>query len=99
MRYQIESVQIERRLVMIPASYLYKEAYKQHWGEDFARRTGEAPWEAHPEAGLWEKPSLWRRLGQFFGGAFGATEAAGVETRTSGQRCPEAADRRTVLPA
>lgn len=84
---------------MIPASYLYKEAYKQHWGEDFARRTGEAPWEAHPEAGFWEKPSLWRRLGQFFGGAFGATEAAGVETRTSGQRCPEAADRRTVLPA
>ena len=58
---------------MIPASYLYKEAYKQHWGEDFARRTGEAPWEAHPEAGLWEKPSLWRRLGRFFSGAFGAT--------------------------
>ena len=26
---------------MIPASYLYKDAYKQHWGEDFVRVAGE----------------------------------------------------------
>ena len=26
---------------MIPASYLYKDAYKQHWGEDFIRLAGE----------------------------------------------------------
>lgn len=84
---------------MIPASYLYKDAYKQHWGEDFARRTGEAPWEAHLEAGLWEKPTLWRRLGTFFNGVFGTAGAARVETETSGQHCPEVTDRRTVLPA
>lgn len=83
---------------MIPASYLYKEAYKQHWGEDFARRTGEAPWEAHPEAGLWEKPKLWRRLGALFGRVFGARTTS-VETETSGQPCPEVTDRRNVLPA
>lgn len=84
---------------MIPASYLYKHACKQHWGEDFARRAGEAPWEAHPEAGLWEKPALWRRLGSFFGRVFGATRPASVETETSGQPCPEVTDRRNVLPA
>jgi hypothetical protein len=27
--------------MMIPASYLYKDAYKQHWGEDFVRLAGE----------------------------------------------------------
>lgn len=80
---------------MIPASYLYKEAYKQHWGEDFARRSGEAPWQAQPDAGLWEKPSLWRRLAALFG----AARTSRVETEPSGQRCPEVADRRTVLPA
>lgn len=79
---------------MIPASYLYKQAYKQHWGEDFARRSGEAPWQAEPDAGLWEKPSLWRRLAALFG-----ARTAGVETETSGQRCPEVTERRTVLPA
>jgi hypothetical protein len=26
---------------MIPASYLFKDAYKQHWGEDFVRLAGE----------------------------------------------------------
>lgn len=84
---------------MIPASYLYKEAYKQHWGEDFARRTGEAPWEAHPEAGLWEKPTLWRRLGELFSRTFGVGRTAGAQTETSGQHCPEVTNRRNVLPA
>ena len=79
---------------MIPASYLYEQAYKQHWGEDFARRAGEAPWEAQPDAGLWEKPSLWRRLAALF-----APRTGRVATETSGQRCPEVADCRTVLPA
>lgn len=80
---------------MIPASYLYKHAYRQHWGEDFARSSGQAPWGAQPDAGLWEKPSLWRRLAALFGN--GRRVAVAVDT--SGQHCPEAADRRTVLPA
>ena len=83
---------------MIPASYLYKEAYKQHWGEDFARRTGEAPWEAHLEAGLWEKPSLWRRLSNLATRLSGSTGRA-ANTSASGSDCPEATDRRPALPA
>jgi hypothetical protein len=85
---------------MIPASYLYKDAYKQHWGEDFARRSGEAPWEAHPDAGLWEKPSLWRNIAGLAGRLFGASRPVTAdETEASGRRCPEATDRNPALPA
>jgi len=85
---------------MIPASYLYKDAYKQHWGEDFARRSGEAPWEAHPDAGLWEKPSLWRTIAGLAGRLFGANRPARAdETEASGPRCPEASRRNPALPA
>lgn len=85
---------------MIPASYLYKQAYKQHWGEDFARRSGEAPWEAQPDAGLWEKPSLWRAIGSFVGRLFASGRPAVTdETEASGRHCPEATDRRPALSA
>jgi hypothetical protein len=47
---------------MIPASYLYKDAYRQHWGEDFARTTGEEPCEAHLDAGHWPQPTLFDRV-------------------------------------
>ena len=83
---------------MIPASYLYKDAYKQHWGDDFARRSGEEPWEAHLDAGLREKPSLWRRLSNVAAGLFGSTEPA-TDASASGRRCPEAPDRGPALPA
>jgi hypothetical protein len=33
---------------MIPASYLYKDAYKQHWGEDFVRIAGEDARQTQP---------------------------------------------------
>jgi len=85
---------------MIPASYLYKEAFKQHWGEDFARRSGEAPWEAQPDAGLWEKPSLWRAVAGFAAKLFHSKAPATVdETEASGRQRPEATDRRPALPA
>lgn len=77
---------------MIPASYLYKDAYKQHWGEDFGRRSGEAPWQAHPDAGLWEKPSLWRSIAGLAMRLFASSNGpAANET--------EATDRRPALPA
>lgn len=47
---------------MIPATFLYKDAFEQHWGKDFARRSGETAWEAHPDAGQWERPSLFRTI-------------------------------------
>lgn len=28
---------------MIPASYLYKDAYRQHWGRNYGRFDGEGP--------------------------------------------------------
>ncbi len=84
---------------MIPASYLYKDAYKQHWGEDFARRSGEEPWEAHRDAGLWEKPSLWRRLSSFTARLFGSVAGRAADTSASGRGCPEATDRGPALPA
>lgn len=85
---------------MIPASYLYKEAYKQHWGEDFARRSGEAPWEAEPDAGLWERPALWRAVAAIAGRLFGRDpRSAAAETEASGHTGPEAAARRPAFPA
>jgi hypothetical protein len=83
---------------MIPASYLYKDAYKQHWGEDFARRSGEEPWEVHRDAGLWEKPALWRRLSSLAARLSGSTGRA-TDTSASGHHCPEATDRKPALPA
>ncbi len=41
---------------MIPASYLYKDAYRQHWGRDFARIAGEDPAQPHSEP-TWPSPS------------------------------------------
>lgn len=85
---------------MIPSSYLFKDAYKQHWGEDFARNSGEEPWEAHLDAGLWEKPSLWRRLAGLVGRLSASSrQVTADETEASGRRCPEATDRGPALPA
>ncbi len=85
---------------MIPASYLYKEAFKQHWGEDFARRSGEAPWEAHVDAGLWEQPSLWRAIAGLAGRLFGASRSVtAAETAASGRHSPAATDRNPGFPA
>ena len=83
---------------MIPASYLYKDAYKQHWGEDFARRSGEEPWEAHLDAGLWERPTLWRRLSNLAARLSGSAGRA-TDTSASGRDCPKATDRGTVCLA
>lgn len=33
---------------MIPASYLYKQAYRQHWGDDFVRPARDAA-NRHPD--------------------------------------------------
>jgi len=85
---------------MIPASYLYREAYKQHWGEDFARRSGEAPWQAQPDAGLWEKPALWRALARIVGRLSASPrQATADEIEASGRRCPAATNREPALPA
>lgn len=42
---------------MIPASYLYKDAYRQHWGEDFVRAAGEEL-EPQAEAGKRARPRI-----------------------------------------
>jgi hypothetical protein len=85
---------------MIPASYLYKQAYDQHWGEDFARSTGEAPWEAEPNAGLWEKPALWRAIAGIAGRLFGHDRRSGAdETEASGRTGPEATSHQPAFPA
>jgi hypothetical protein len=62
----IESVQVERKLVMIPASYLYKDAYKQHWGEDFVRLAGEDARQPEPST----KRSLLQAIGSVMVRAF-----------------------------
>ncbi|MGV3491738.1 MAG: hypothetical protein ACO1OG_10495 [Devosia sp.] len=51
---------------MIPASYLYKDAYRQHWGDDFARQTGEEAWEANADAGHWPVPGAFTRIAALF---------------------------------
>lgn len=85
---------------MIPASYLFKQAYARHWGEDFARRSGEAPWQAQPDAGLWEKPSLWRAVAGIVGRLSASHRQAPADAiEASGRRCPAATDREPVLPA
>jgi len=83
---------------MIPASYLYKDAYKQHWGEDFARRTGEAPWEAHLEAGQWSRPSPFRGLGVLLARRAGqARQSRQTANPSASERdCPEAGHRLTA---
>ena len=43
---------------MIPASYLYKDAFKQHWGEDFVRLAGEDARQPEPS----NKRSLLRAI-------------------------------------
>ena len=75
---------------MIPASYLYKDAFDQHWGRDFARVSGEAPWEEHLDAGHWERPSLFRAVRDLVTLAFAPTrrDPAAAEAR----RCPEGMD-------
>lgn len=73
---------------MIPASYLYKDAYRQHWGEDFARNSGEEPWEAHVDAGQWPPPKLFSRLAALFGGRLGAGMPASETV------CPDAMTHR-----
>jgi hypothetical protein len=73
---------------MIPASYLYKDAYRQHWGDDFARNAGEEPWEAHLDAGHWPPPSPFGRLTAWLRRLSGAGEVA------SDAVCPDAMIRR-----
>jgi hypothetical protein len=89
MHRRFESVQAERRLVMIPASYLYKDAFEQHWGRDFARVSGERPWEAHTDAGHWESPSLFRTIRDL---ASLALAPARRDTAAGARPCPEAVD-------
>ena len=74
---------------MIPASYLYKDAYKQHWGEDFVRLAGEDA--RQPQTST--KGSLLQAIGSVVARAFGrtthgqdavkATEATASETDCS----------------
>ena len=72
---------------MIPASYLYKDAYRQHWGEDFARVSGEEPWEAHLDAGQWPAPSLFGKLVALLSRSSGDASA-------SASVCPDAMTQR-----
>lgn len=84
---------------MIPASYLYKDAYKQHWGEDFARRTGEAQWEApleaHMEAGQWSRPSPFRGLRALLARLVGHARQS-ANASASERDCPEAGHHLTA---
>jgi hypothetical protein len=75
---------------MIPASYLYKDAFEQHWGKDFARVSGEAPWEDHPDAGQWERPSLFRAVRDLVALTFAPVRRDSAAAR--GRLCPEGVD-------
>lgn len=54
---------------MIPASYLYKDAYRQHWGREFGRIEGEAP--TQPTIDYWPLPSALRTARDLFDLALG----------------------------
>lgn len=55
---------------MIPASYLYRDAYRQQWGRDFSRIDGEVP--ARPKAEPhWPQPSTLQAARDLFGFALG----------------------------
>jgi hypothetical protein len=55
---------------MIPASYLYKDAYRQHWGRDFPRIAGEEPAQPRMEP-HWSQPSVLQSARDLFDLAMG----------------------------
>lgn len=77
---------------MIPASYLYKQAYRQHWGDDLVRPAKDAA-ARHPDG---DRPppqrSLLRALRSTMVRAFARTRqtkrAAHTVGTVSGTRCP-----------
>lgn len=76
---------------MIPASYLYKQAYRRHWGEDFVRPSRDAA--RHPDGDQPPPPrSLLRAIRSTMVRALartrqtkGAARAVGTVSET---RCP-----------
>ena len=64
---------------MIPASYLYKDAYKQHWGDDFVRLAGEDARQPQPT----DKRSRLRAIGSFVVRAFPRTTHVQGEVRAT----------------
>ena len=55
---------------MIPASFLYKDAFRQHWGRDFERAEKLMPDE--PVATTeWPRPSILQAARDLFGLALG----------------------------
>jgi len=73
---------------MIPASYLYKDAFEQHWGRDFARVSGEAAWEPHVDAGQWQQPPLFRAIRAVLSVMFAPTHRERVRPCPGEGDCP-----------